>query len=530
MFTLKALLVTATFAVALAAGQEQSEKQFVPNALLDTSTCTSGRRQGNACCKSTCAVCGGPDCNIDGMGNSCCVTKIRQLGRDCRFNLPPCVIPQISPSPVSKPSDPFCQTGIVGTRFGKFVCCPKSCGLCGGAMCGKAPGGASSCCIPAVLKSSKSCNVDVPPCVLSGAIPSSSKTPVPSTTPTTTASPLPSTTSSDPFCSNGIVGSNLRGTVCCPKSCGTCGGPMCATFPGGRMSCCIYYVLKYAKSCATTTAPCVAPVSPVPSKSPLPVADPLCLTGIKGTRSQGSVCCTQSCGRCGGSMCAKLPGGVDNCCIPKILDSSKTCDKNLPPCVIVPATPTPTATVSVSPTTSATSSKTPTVSPSPLTADPRCVTGIFASRSFGSVCCLASCGRCGGSNCATRPGGVGGCCIPRILQNAPSCLNALPPCVITSPSPTPSVTATMSPTVTATSSVTPTPTPSPTGADPACDFGIIGSSPNLGTVCCTTRCGTCGGPFCGTRPGGVSECCISRIIRTQPLCSNAVAPCVISAA
>jgi hypothetical protein len=58
-------------------------------------------------------------------------------------------------------------------------------------------------------------------------------------------------------------------------------------------------------------------------------------------------------------------------------------------------------------------------------ADPDCQTGILA----GSACCAKSCGRCGGPNCGTLPGGSIDCCSGAIVAHADSCQNYGPPCV-----------------------------------------------------------------------------------------------------
>lgn len=58
-------------------------------------------------------------------------------------------------------------------------------------------------------------------------------------------------------------------------------------------------------------------------------------------------------------------------------------------------------------------------------ADPKCSTGILAA----GVCCLKSCGTCGGPNCGTHPGGSAGCCTGTIKTHADSCTNYDPPCV-----------------------------------------------------------------------------------------------------
>ncbi len=46
-------------------------------------------------------------------------------------------------------------------------------------------------------------------------------------------------------------------------------------------------------------------------------------------------------------------------------------------------------------------------------------------------------------------------------------------------------------------------------------------------VCCDAACGTCGGSGCGSRPGGASGCCASRILQDNLSCETNPAPCVM---
>ena len=62
--------------------------------------------------------------------------------------------------------------------------------------------------------------------------------------------------------------------------------------------------------------------------------DPTCLRGELSTA--GDVCCDgDECnGVCGGTNCNALPGGTDKCCTSTIRTAAKSCDTNLPPCVV----------------------------------------------------------------------------------------------------------------------------------------------------------------------------------------------------
>lgn len=59
-------------------------------------------------------------------------------------------------------SDPFCMTGI---RLGTEVCCPLSCGKCGGRNCSDR-GPNKSCCSSGIKRSRRKCKYNSPPCVL----------------------------------------------------------------------------------------------------------------------------------------------------------------------------------------------------------------------------------------------------------------------------------------------------------------------------------------------------------------------------
>jgi hypothetical protein len=46
------------------------------------------------------------------------------------------------------------------------------------------------------------------------------------------------------------------------------------------------------------------------------------------------------------------------------------------------------------------------------------------------VCCAAACGTCGGTGCASRPGGASACCLGNIRAAGRSCAQFPPPCVV----------------------------------------------------------------------------------------------------
>lgn len=60
---------------------------------------------------------------------------------------------------------------------------------------------------------------------------------------------------SDPMCLRGLPDEGA--TVCCPTSCGSCGGPACADRPGGNSECCTGRITDSGISCDSATAPCI---------------------------------------------------------------------------------------------------------------------------------------------------------------------------------------------------------------------------------------------------------------------------------
>ena len=136
--------------------------------------------------------------------------------------------------------------------------------------------------------------------------------------------------------------------------------------------------------------------------------------------------------------------------------------------------------------------RTPSPTPEPEDPDPTCSLGIIN----GDICCLSSCGSCGGSGCSNRDGGSAGCCTSTIRNNNESCDENAVPCVIQ-----------------------PQDSNDP---DPNCDNGIEKAG-----VCCHSECGTCGGSGCSRRYLGASYCCTSTIKQNGNSCSENSAPCVM---
>ena len=118
----------------------------------------------------------------------------------------------------------FCADGIVNGN----VCCPASCGRCGGPGCSGLPGGADACCTTNIRETGVSCQEGGAPCLI----------------PDDPAEEL---------CAGGI----LNGDVCCPASCGQCGGTGCGGLPGGADECCTSRIRESNRSCAHFEPPCV---------------------------------------------------------------------------------------------------------------------------------------------------------------------------------------------------------------------------------------------------------------------------------
>ena len=127
----------------------------------------------------------------------------------------------------------------------------------------------------------------------------------------------------------------------------------------------------------------------------------VCSNGLPGVQTD-DICCSASCGTCGGRGCGSLPGGAPNCCAGYIQEAGELCSNTGEAPCIIDSTPEP---------------------------DEPCQDGILGPS---GACCAASCGICGGSGCARRPGGVDSCCISAILEENQSCedTGGAAPCVV----------------------------------------------------------------------------------------------------
>ena len=88
--------------------------------------------------------------------------EMYQLAADF-FNTPPPPPPPPSPPSPSPPKGKCADAGGILDKDGK-VCCPKSCGACGGKGCAGLPGGKDNCCTKEVEGNGKDCSVSKPPC------------------------------------------------------------------------------------------------------------------------------------------------------------------------------------------------------------------------------------------------------------------------------------------------------------------------------------------------------------------------------
>ncbi|CAN0256602.1 unnamed protein product, partial [Ectocarpus sp. 8 AP-2014] len=195
-----------------------------------------------------------------------------------------------------------CDGGIVGIQSSD-VCCSLSCGSCGGIGCTGRDGGEDACCGGGVRASGRYCSVTgEAPCMTAGPAPTPEPTPAPTPAPTEEAVPM---------CDGGIVGIQSS-DVCCSSSCGSCGGIGCTGRDGGEDACCGGGVRASGRYCSVTgEAPCMTAV-------------PMCDGGIVGIQSS-DVCCSSSCGSCGGSGCTGRDGGEDACCGGGVRASGRYC-------------------------------------------------------------------------------------------------------------------------------------------------------------------------------------------------------------
>eukprot|EP00903_Cladosiphon_okamuranus_P011265 g10623.t1 len=464
-------------------------------ATTEDGTCAAdipGILDGDVCCPNSCGGCGGSGCSARDGGNNftggeaCCKGGVKDLGRICSSTVgAPCIVsddpPAPTPSPVTE-EDQMCAADIPGILDGD-VCCPNSCGGCGGSGCSARDGGnnftgGEACCKGGVKDLGRICSSTVgAPCIVSDDPPAPTPSPV---------------TEEDQMCAADIPGI-LDGDVCCPNSCGGCGGSGCSARDGGNNftggeACCKGGVKDLGRICSSTVgAPCIVSDDP-PSPTPAPIveANEVCTAGVPGILVN-DVCCPNSCGACGGSGCSGRDGGgsftgSEACCGGGVKALGRVCSATVgAPCIIAE------------------------------TEEEMCtagIPGILAS----DACCPNSCGACGGSGCGARDGGGDftgsqACCVGGVRGLSRVCSASVgAPCVIAEDEDK----------------------SDDSGDDelPPDDFTCDGVQ--KGEYCCSDGCGDCGGSGCSNRGGGLTgdDCCTKNILASGRKCSaTRAAPC-----
>ena len=214
------------------------------------------------------------------------------------------------------------------------VCCPVTCGQCGGRGCSKRAGGAKQCCKPALLRQGRRCQSrDDVACVIAGGTSSSSGQTllnsaigygssvlhrIMAIASRADASSRGSQRAQTALCSAGIR--HATGGFCCNATCGTCGGRGCSKRPGGPSQCCEPSIRKRGRKCLSSEDVACALIS---SETPPAPASAFCRAGI--AHSTRSVCCPTTCGKCGGPGCSKRGVGAKQCCVSALLRKAAVC-------------------------------------------------------------------------------------------------------------------------------------------------------------------------------------------------------------
>lgn len=111
---------------------------------------------------------------------------------------------------------------------GRVYCCPLGCGLCGGKNCENFPLGANNCCRDRILAKDRFCWRFPPPCMIQ----------------------------TEGVCTPTNPQTKIK--ICCPDTCGQCGGPGCSARPGGGDKCCTNIIKANGRKCNKVGPPCVA--------------------------------------------------------------------------------------------------------------------------------------------------------------------------------------------------------------------------------------------------------------------------------
>ena len=492
----------------------------------------------------------------------------------------------------SEKADPDCSTGVLGSG----VCCPNSCGKCGGKGCGLRKGG-SDCCTSTVKSLKRKCTEVGPPCTMTKQSKPKPSKPKKEVSEEIIVEKVKGKSKikkekkdsdegeADPDCTTGVS----NGNYCCPSSCSKCGGKECGLQKGGS-DCCTSTILALKRKCSEVGPPCVLedvesidgskdvdedthahaedsdathngvqnavaePVSTPSNSTETVKAIPITSmqdskdsvpggmhgsagSGMHGSNVDGSkqdVVATidVTVGSKSNAVGAKDAGSnVHGSNIGASESNMHGSGKNdVTPAVMGNATES---------------------------ADPKCSKGVANK----NVCCPASCGKCGGSGCASREGGQK-CCTSHVKKLDRKCSDVAAPCVMTEPAedaessaepssaPSPgtsiaaaesnipesaSVPAEPSAVPTASISVGASVSPSPakvdiipvvpgetnSTADPTCSNGVADKK-----FCCPASCGKCGQSGCASREGG-QNCCTAHISKLDRKCSEVGPPCIM---
>ena len=229
-------------------------------------------------------------------------------------------------APIEAPQLQSCESmgGIVHPRMSN-VCCAESCGVigCGAPNCTMYPGGARGCCVGSIFST-----CGEPPCrfgqpesgFLWKAIHSAE---------------YPTMSNAEKAVACAAMSGKPHAEkpeVCCAEHCGSCEvvcdpnhlNPDGST--GFDPGCCALSFQN--KSCGSP--PCLFQAG-VRAKKAARASN--CLKGHLSPSSP--ICCAESCGACGGTGCAKRPGGWGQCCGKGIRASSRRCaeSENTGPCI-----------------------------------------------------------------------------------------------------------------------------------------------------------------------------------------------------
>lgn len=167
--------------------------------------------------------------------NTCAVKEKRKFGiyRDAKYNERN-AIDKFLLERVDVGAALDCGDRVTGQMTGvkdskSTVCCPGSCGVCGGAGCGSR---GANCCQKKILQSQAHCDSFEPPCILG-------------------------TGKVQANCGRGRGIQDKKGSVCCPLQCGICGGAGCGSRGDDGVDCCQKQIVSTGKLCAQHPPPCV---------------------------------------------------------------------------------------------------------------------------------------------------------------------------------------------------------------------------------------------------------------------------------